>query len=133
MVLSSDPYVWGTGRRKTAVARVRIKAGTGNISINKRPIEDYFETIDMRRAVRDPLIVTETEQRYDVFVNVTGGGKSAQAGAVKMGLSRALTTDNPAFEALLREKGFLTRDSRMVERKKPGLHKARKASQYSKR
>lgn len=133
MVLSSDPYVWGTGRRKTAVARVRIKAGTGNISVNKRPIKDYFETVDMQRSVRDPLIATETEARYDVFINVTGGGKSAQAGAVRMGLARALTSDNPAFEALLREKGYLTRDSRMVERKKPGLHKARKASQYSKR
>ena len=112
---------------------MRIKAGTGNVSVNKRPLNEYFDTVDMQRAVRDPLIVTETEQRYDVFVNVTGSGKSAQAGAVKMGLSRALMTDNPAFEELLREKGYLTRDSRMVERKKPGLHKARKASQYSKR
>lgn len=133
MVLSSDPYVWGTGRRKTAVARVRIKAGTGNMSINKKPMAEYFDTVDMQRSVRDPLIVTETEQRYDVFVNVTGSGKSAQAGAVRMGLSRALMADNPAFEELLRDNGFLTRDSRMVERKKPGLHKARKASQYSKR
>ena len=133
MVLSSDPYVWGTGRRKTAVARVRIKAGTGNVSINKKPVNDYFDTVDMQTAACSPLVATETEQRYDVFVNVNGGGKSAQAGAVRMGLARALLADNPAFEALLREKGYLTRDSRMVERKKPGLHKARKASQFSKR
>ncbi|MCA8969493.1 MAG: 30S ribosomal protein S9 [Planctomycetes bacterium] len=133
MVLSSDPYVWGTGRRKTAVARVRIKAGTGNITVNKKPFDAYFDTVDMQSMARDPLVATETEQRYDVFVNVKGGGKSAQAGAVRMGLARALVGDNAAFEGLLREKGFLTRDSRMVERKKPGLHKARKASQYSKR
>lgn len=133
MVLSSDPYVWGTGRRKTSVARVRIKAGTGNITVNKKPFDDYFDTVDMRKHAREPLIATETEQRYDVFVNVKGGGKSSQAGAVRMGLARALMTDNNAFEGLLRDGGYLTRDSRMVERKKPGLHKARKASQYSKR
>ncbi len=133
MVLSTDPYVWGTGRRKTAVARVRIKAGTGTVLINKRPFEEYFETIDMRGSAMAPLVDTETKERYDVWVNVKGGGKNGQADAVKLGIARALVKDNAGLELLLREKGHLTRDSRMVERKKPGLHKARKASQYSKR
>lgn len=133
MVLSTDPYVWGTGRRKTAVARVRIKAGTGNVTINKRPFEEHFETEDMKVSALAPLVDTETKERYDVWVNVKGGGKSGQADAVKLGIARALVKDNPGLEAPLREKGHLTRDSRMVERKKPGLHKARKASQYSKR
>jgi len=133
MVLSTDPYVWGTGRRKTAVARVRLKAGTGTVTINKRPFEEYFETGDMRGSAVAPLVDTETAERYDVWVNVKGGGKNGQADAVKLGIARALLKDNAGLEALLREKGHLTRDSRMVERKKPGLHKARKASQYSKR
>lgn len=133
MVLSTDPYVWGTGRRKTAVARVRIKAGTGNVTINKRPFEQHFETEDMQVSALAPLVDTETKERYDLWVNVKGGGKSGQADAVKLGIARALVKDNPGLETLLREKGHLTRDSRMVERKKPGLHKARKASQYSKR
>lgn len=133
MVPRSDPYVWGTGRRKTSVARVRIKPGTGTITINDKTPEDYFNTPDEKLAVRAPLIATETDERYDVWVNVGGGGKSSQSGAVRMGLARALVQDNPGFESILREKGYLTRDSRMVERKKPGLHKARKASQYSKR
>jgi len=133
MVLASDPYVWGTGRRKTAVARVRIKAGTGGFLVNKKPVDEYFNTPLERDAAKAPLVSTETTERYDVSVKVVGGGKSGQAGAVRMGLARALLHDNPAFEAILRDRGHLTRDSRMVERKKPGLHKARKSSQYSKR
>ena len=133
MAQASNPYVWGTGRRKTAVARIRIKAGTGTFTINKRPIEEYFNTGEEKGTAKAPLVATEAGERYDIWVNVKGGGMSGQAGAVRMGLARALVTDNPAFEAILREKGYLTRDSRMVERKKPGLHKARKASQYSKR
>ncbi len=133
MVLKSDPYVWGTGRRKTAVARVRIKAGTGTVTVNKKSLDDYFNTDDERIIAKQPLIATETAERYDVWVNVQGGGMSAQSGAVRLGLARALVNENPAFEAILREHGYLTRDSRMVERKKPGLHKARKASQFSKR
>jgi small subunit ribosomal protein S9 len=133
MVLASDPYVWGTGRRKTAVARVRIKAGTGNVTVNKKPLNDFFNTESQINSALEPLVVTETQERYDVFVNVNGGGTTGQADAIKMGLARALVNDNDAFEPILRAKGCLTRDSRMVERKKPGLHKARKASQFSKR
>lgn len=133
MVLQSDPYVWGTGRRKTSVARVRIKAGTGTITVNNKAVDAYFNTHDQKSAAKAPLVATETDQRYDVWINVNGGGKSSQAGAVRMGLARALVNDDNSFEEVLREKGYLTRDSRMVERKKPGLHKARKASQYSKR
>lgn len=133
MVLATDPYVWGTGRRKTAVARVRIKAGTGNVTVNGKAMDDYFNTKAQIEIVRGPLIATESNERYDIWVNVNGGGMNGQAGAVRMGLARCLLTDNPPTEAVLREKGYLTRDSRMVERKKPGLHKARKASQYSKR
>ncbi len=133
MVLESDPYVWGTGRRKTAVARVRIKAGTGNITINKRPYEEYFTTPDHRFAVVAPLRATETLERYDIWVNVKGGGPTGQAEATRLGIARALLHEDPSLESVLREKGYLTRDSRMVERKKPGLHKARKATQYSKR
>ncbi len=133
MVLETDPYVWGTGRRKTAVARVRIKAGQGNIYVNKRPFEEYFTTPDHRLAVTAPLVATETRERYDVWVNVKGGGPTGQAEAVRLGIARALVRDDPTLENVLREKGYLTRDSRMVERKKPGLHKARKATQYSKR
>ncbi|MAE76156.1 MAG: 30S ribosomal protein S9 [Planctomycetes bacterium] len=133
MVLATDPYVWGTGRRKTAVARVRIKAGTGNVTVNGKAMGDYFNTKAQIETVRGPLIATESNERYDIWVNVNGGGMDGQAGAVRMGLARCLVTDNPPTEAVLREKGYLTRDSRMVERKKPGLHKARKASQYSKR
>ncbi|MEZ5988214.1 MAG: 30S ribosomal protein S9 [Planctomycetota bacterium] len=131
--MSTDPYVWGTGRRKTAVARVRIKAGTGNVTVNGKPFDRFFTTSDQRLAALAPLVRTETRERYDVFVNVQGGGVNGQADAVKLGLARALVNDNPGLEQTLREAGHLTRDSRMVERKKPGLHKARKASQYSKR
>ncbi|PIE23716.1 MAG: 30S ribosomal protein S9 [Planctomycetota bacterium] len=133
MVLASDPYVWGTGRRKTAVARVRIKAGTGNVTVNKKALKDFFHTEAQINSALEPLVVTETQERYDVFVNVKGGGTTGQSDAIKMGLARALVNDNESFEPVLRQKGCLTRDSRMVERKKPGLHKARKASQFSKR
>lgn len=133
MVLESDPYVWGTGRRKTSVARVRIKAGTGNFTVNKKGFDDYFNTDEQKVQAKAPLVLTESVGKYDIWVNVRGGGMSGQSGAIRMGLARALLRDNPTLEGILREKGLLTRDSRMVERKKPGLHKARKASQYSKR
>lgn len=133
MVLASDPYVWGTGRRKTSVARVRIKAGTGNFTVNKKTFHDFFNTDEQRVQAKAPLVLTESVEKYDIWVNVKGGGLSGQSGAIRLGLARALLNDNAALEAILREEGYLTRDSRMVERKKPGLHKARKASQYSKR
>ncbi|HHI79837.1 MAG TPA: 30S ribosomal protein S9 [Planctomycetes bacterium] len=133
MAQVNQPYVWGTGRRKTSVARVRIKAGTGNFIINGKPMKDYLPVLNMQISAMSPLTATETKERYDIWVNVKGGGKTGQADSVKLGLARALLKDNPGLEAALRSAGCLTRDSRMVERKKYGLHKARKATQYSKR
>lgn len=133
MVLATDPYIWGTGRRKTSVARVRIKAGAGQFIVNGKPVDEFFTTLDTRKAVRQPLLVTEAGETYDVFVRVSGGGPTGQAGAVSLGLARALRTDNTNHEPVLREHGLLTRDSRMIERKKYGLRKARRATQFSKR
>jgi small subunit ribosomal protein S9 len=130
---TAQPYIWGTGRRKTAVARVRIREGTGQYIVNDLPIDDYFVEETHRAGVRAPLTVTEMGGRVDVFVNVCGSGKSAQSGAVILGLSRALKEFRPDLEAVLREHEFLTRDSRMVERKKYGHKKARKSFQFSKR
>jgi small subunit ribosomal protein S9 len=133
LVLATDPYVWGTGRRKTAVARVRIKSGSGQFVVNGKPVDEFFTTPDTQKAARQSLTVTEAAETYDVFVRVEGGGPTGQAGAVSLGLARALRGENPAFEAALREHGLLTRDSRMIERKKYGLRKARRATQFSKR
>ena len=133
MVLASDPYVWGTGRRKTSVARVRIKTGTGQILVNGKPVDEFFTTMDTRRAAKQALEATETQSGYDVWVSVSGGGTNGQADATSLGIARALKIDNPAFEPVLREHGLLTRDPRMVERKKYGLRKARRATQFSKR
>ena len=133
MVLATDPYIWGTGRRKTAVARVRIKSGSGQFLVNGKPVDEFFCTDDTRRAVQQPLAATESATSYDIWVNVTGGGITGQAGAVSLGLARALKNDNQNLEAVLREQGLLTRDSRMIERKKYGLRKARRATQFSKR
>ncbi|MBK8977966.1 MAG: 30S ribosomal protein S9 [Planctomycetes bacterium] len=133
MVLATDPYVWGTGRRKTSVARVRLKAGSGRFLVNDRPVDEFFTTPDTQKTVRQPLTVTESLGSYDVWVNVVGGGITGQSGAVSLGLARALKIDNPNLEPLLREHGLLTRDSRMIERKKYGLRKARRATQFSKR
>ena len=133
MVLTSDPCVWGTGRRKTAVARVRIKSGTGNFLVNGKPVGEFFTTADTHRAATSPLAATESANSYDVWVNIQGGGITGQAGAVSLGLARALKQDHPDYEVILREHGLLTRDPRMIERKKYGLRKARRATQYSKR
>ena len=133
MVRANDPYVWGTGRRKTAVARVRLKAGSGKFVINDKSVDEFFTTRDTRLAAIRPLEVTETASTVDVTVNVIGGGITGQAGAVSLGLARALKKDNENFEAALRENGLLTRDSRKIERKKYGLRKARRATQFSKR
>ncbi len=129
----SSPFTWGTGRRKTAVARVRIREGTGRFVVNGLPIDDYFTVESERAAVRAPLVVADLKDRLDVFVNVKGGGKSAQSGAVVLGLGRALASDRTELEHDLREHGFLTRDPRMVERKKYGHKKARRSYQFSKR
>jgi small subunit ribosomal protein S9 len=115
------------------VARVRIKAGTGNITINRKPLDQHFRNLQETLDVTAPLRVTDTKERYDVWASVSGGGKAGQAGAIRLGLARALKVENPGLEATLREHGLLTRDSRMIERKKYGLHKARRAVQFSKR
>jgi small subunit ribosomal protein S9 len=130
---TTQPFIWGTGRRKSSVARVRIKAGTGNITVNKKPLDQHFRNIQETLDVTAPLRVTDTKERYDVWASVMGGGKSGQAGAIRLGLARALKLENPGLEPTLREHGLLTRDSRMIERKKYGLHKARRAVQFSKR
>ncbi len=124
---------WGTGRRKKSIARVRlIPNGSGNITINKRSIDEYFGLDTLKYIVRQPLNATETLNKYDVVVNVTGGGYTGQAGAIRHGISRALVLAGED-KATLKKSGFLTRDPRMKERKKYGLKKARKAPQFSKR
>lgn len=129
----NNPYIWGTGRRKTSTARVRIKPGTGKFTVNGKEVESFFVTEDTRRAAVQPLVVTETRDTYDVWVNVDGGGVTGQAGATSLGIARALLKENVDFDKLLREHGLLTRDSRQVERKKYGRHKARRSTQFSKR
>jgi small subunit ribosomal protein S9 len=133
LVLTSDPFVWGTGRRKTSVARVRIKSGTGKFLVNGKPVEDFFTTEDTRRSATSPLVTTESGDSYDIWASVSGGGITGQAGAVSLGLARALKLDHPDYEVVLRDRGLLTRDPRMIERKKYGLRKARRATQFSKR
>lgn len=128
-----NPYVWGTGRRKTAVARVRVKSGSGAFLVNGKAVKEFFPTPDTFGIATKPLAVVEGAATYDVAVNVQGGGILGQAGAVSLGLARALKRDNPNFEPTLRQNGLLTRDSRKVERKKYGLRKARRATQFSKR
>ncbi|MEM6406076.1 MAG: 30S ribosomal protein S9 [Pseudomonadota bacterium] len=129
----SNTILAATGRRKTSVARVFVRPGNGSITVNRRPLDRFFGRETARMVVRQPLMLTETQDKVDVVVNVTGGGGSGQAGAIRHGLARALLKYNEELRAPLREAGFLTRDSRMVERKKIGLHKARKRPQYSKR
>jgi small subunit ribosomal protein S9 len=126
-------FIWGVGRRKSSVARVRIAAGTGKIEINGRVLNDYFTGEKDRKAIFGPLEVTNTGGRVDVLVNADGGGATGQSCAIIMGLSRALTKYDPSLEAALRGVGFLTRDSRMKERKKYGQRGARRAFQFSKR
>ncbi|MGL4452886.1 MAG: 30S ribosomal protein S9 [Sarcina sp.] len=123
----------GTGRRKTSVARVRLVPGEGNVIINKRDIQTYFGLETLRMIVNQPLVLTETKDKYDVLVNVHGGGTTGQAGAIRHGISRALLKADETLRADLKKAGFLTRDSRMVERKKYGKKKARRSSQFSKR
>ncbi|HEX5053790.1 MAG TPA: 30S ribosomal protein S9 [Planctomycetota bacterium] len=129
----NNPYIWGTGRRKTSTARVRIKPGTGKFLINGKEFDEFFCTDDTRRAAQQPLVVTETRNNFDIWVNVAGGGITGQAGAVSLGVARALRSDNENFDKVLRDNGLLTRDSREVERKKYGRHKARRSTQFSKR
>jgi small subunit ribosomal protein S9 len=130
---AAGPFIWGTGRRKTAVARVRIRPGDGKFVVNKREVDKYFMVAKDRQAVRTPLEVTQTAKSIDVFVNVAGGGTSGQSGAVLLGLARALLKYNPEFMLMLKEHNLLTRDARKVERKKYGQSGARKRFQFSKR
>ena len=127
----TNPYFYGTGRRKESVARVRVYAGTGKITINDRDIDDYFglETLKLRQ----PLAITDTTEKFDIVCRVSGGGVTGQAGAIRHGLSRALLQYDESLRPALKKAGFLTRDPRMKERKKPGLKAARRAPQFSKR
>lgn len=122
-----------TGRRKTSVARVKIKPGTGKITVNKKDLEAYFGRQDLQYIVKRALVVGEVEGKYDIFATVKGGGVRGQAEAISLGLARSLQENDPSLHKKLRTAGLLTRDSRMVERKKYGLHKARRATQFSKR
>ena len=124
---------YGTGRRKSSVARVYLVPGKGNITINKRGIDEYFGLETLKVIVRQPLAATENLEKFDVLVNVKGGGYTGQAGAIRHGIARALLQVNPEYRKVLKPLGFLSRDPRAVERKKPGLKKARRAPQFSKR
>ena len=123
----------GTGRRKDSVARVRLVPGNGKITVNGKDVDQYIPFPNLVKDLKQPLTLTETDGQYDVHVNVNGGGFSGQAGAIRLGVARALLEVDPDFRGQLKKAGFLTRDPRMKERKKPGLKKARKASQFSKR
>ena len=124
---------YGTGRRKTAVARVYIRPGKGAISVNGRPVDEFFSRETGRMVVRQPLELTKTTANFDITVNVDGGGESGQAGAVRHGITRALIEYDASLKPVLKKAGLVTRDAREVERKKVGLHKARRAKQFSKR
>jgi small subunit ribosomal protein S9 len=131
--MATKPLVQSTGRRKEAVARVRLRNGEGVITINKRPLEEYFPSETHRMIVTEPLRLTTTAEMYDVDVTMDGGGVSGQAGALRLGIARALIELDPELRPTLKKAGFLTRDAREKESKKYGLKKARKAPQYSKR
>ncbi len=134
MYKSKKPYHYGTGRRKSSVARVHLfPGGTGSITINGRDIEEYFGLETLKLIVRQPLVTTSTIGKVDIVATVTGGGVTGQAGAIRHGISRALLLMNEEFRPALKAAGFLTRDPRMKERKKYGLHAARRAPQFSKR
>jgi len=132
--MAKSANYYGTGRRKKSIARVYLMAGNGNITINKRPIDEYFGLETLKVIVRQPLVATETSDKFDVVVTVRGGGTTGQAGAIRHGISRALLqADSDEYRPVLKKAGYLTRDPRMKERKKPGLKKARRAPQFSKR
>ena len=124
---------YGTGRRKSAVARVYIRPGKGTIIVNGRPVDEFFSRETGRMVVRQPLTLTNTLTTFDILVNVDGGGESGQAGAVRHGITRALIQHDASLKTVLKKAGLVTRDAREVERKKVGLHKARRRGQYSKR
>jgi small subunit ribosomal protein S9 len=129
----SANYYYGTGRRKTAVARVFLKNGSGKITVNGKPVDEFFSRETGRMIVRQPLELTQHLTTFDIMVNVSGGGESGQAGAVRHGITRALIEYDASLKPMLSKAGFVTRDAREVERKKVGLHKARRRKQFSKR
>ena len=131
--MNKQSYFYGTGRRKEAVARVRVMAGNGAIIVNGTPYEERFPSLEHQRVISQPLLVTETTSKYNVVAKVEGGGVTGQSGAIAHGISRALVKADERYKALLRQNGLLTRDPRTKERKKPGLRRARKAPQYTKR
>ena len=131
--MSSTQFDYGTGRRKTATARTRLYSGSGNIEINGRPMEQYFPRKTLQMIIRQPLVLTKNTDRFDIKVNVQGGGVTGQAEAVRHGISRALLQGDAQLRGSLKKAGFLTRDARKKERKKPGLAAARARFQYSKR
>ena len=133
MANTMTQYYYGTGRRKSSTARVFLKMGEGNITVNNRPLDEYFGRETARMVVRQPLNVLDRLESFDIKVTVRGGGSTGQAGAIRHGLTRALMEYDETFRSSLRKAGFVTRDAREVERKKVGLHKARKRPQYSKR
>jgi small subunit ribosomal protein S9 len=133
MALQRHQHHYGTGRRKTAVARVFITPGKGTITVNGKPVDTFFSRETGRMVVRQPLELTKTTANFDITVNVDGGGESGQAGAVRHGITRALIQYDAALKPALKKAGLVTRDARAVERKKVGLHKARRRKQYSKR
>lgn len=127
------PLVQATGRRKTSVARVRLRDGSGQVTLNGRPLEDYFPTMASRMRVMEPLQITQTQGRYDVEATLEGGGTTGQVDALRLGIARALIVLDEELRPMLKKAGMLTRDARAVERKKYGLRKARRAPQYTKR
>ncbi len=133
MYTSAKPYFYGTGRRKSSVARVRLYPGSGKITINNRDVDDYFGLETLKLIINQPFGVTNTVGKFDIVANVNGGGISGQAGAIRHGVARALLLADDTYRPLLKKAGFLTRDPRMKERKKYGLKAARRASQFSKR
>ncbi|MFC1664678.1 30S ribosomal protein S9 [Pseudomonadota bacterium] len=130
---TNEQTYYGTGRRKSSTARVYVKDGSGDITVNKRPLDEYFGRETARMVVRQPLIALDLAGKFDIKVNVSGGGGSGQAGAIRLGITRAIMEYDAGSRSVLRKAGFVTRDAREVERKKVGLHKARKRPQYSKR
>ena len=129
----TQPLVQATGRRKESVARVRLRDGSGQVTLNERPLEDYFPTMATRMRVMEPLNLTQTQGRYDIEASLEGGGTTGQADALRLGIARALVELEPELRATLKKAGMLTRDARVVESKKYGLRKARRAPQYTKR
>ena len=131
--MSDESYVWGTGKRKCAIAQVRIFPGKGEIIINDKPYQEAFTRVEHRHMIEHPLLATDNIGKFRVIVKVNGGGMSGQAGAIRHGIARALVKENELFKPVLRKEGLLTRDARIKERKKYGLKRARKAPQYTKR